>query len=101
MWIPWKSWKIWNHDELFCFWCVEQPVVVLAPLIQGIHLHALGRLLVILDEANHQRGVICKLDDDIRAMRRSAVVDEEGVEEQTQHSIVVYLCLWWVLIERC
>lgn len=63
------------HNEFFCFCCVKQQVVVLAPRSQAIHLLPVGRLIVVLDEANHC-GVVRKLDDGVGAILRSAVVSD-------------------------
>ena len=54
-----------------------------------IHLLPVGRLIVVPDEADHG-GVVCKLDDGVGAMYRSAVMGEEGVEEWTQHAALWY-----------
>lgn len=51
-------------DEFFCFLCVQQQVVVLAPHSQVIHLLLVGQFIVVLNEANHG-GVVSKLDDGV------------------------------------
>ena len=73
------------HDELLGLLGVQLQVVFVTPLSQTVHLLPVGGLIVVSDEADH-RGVVCKLDDGVGAMDRSAVVGEEGVEEGTHHA---------------
>ncbi len=47
---------------------------------QGTHLHSVGRLIVVGDQAYH-RCVIGKFDDDVRAVCGCTVVCVQGVQE--------------------
>ncbi len=42
-------------------------MVFLTPFSEGTHLLSVGRLIVVGDQAYH-RCVICKFDDDVRAV---------------------------------
>uniref|UniRef100_A0A3Q3F8Y3 Endosomal/lysosomal proton channel TMEM175 n=1 Tax=Labrus bergylta TaxID=56723 RepID=A0A3Q3F8Y3_9LABR len=57
-----------------------------------LYLLPVGRVIVVADEANH-RCIVCKLDDGVGSMYRSAVVGEEGVEEWAQHTALWYACV--------
>ena len=77
------------HHELLGLLGIEQQVVGVAPLSQTSHLLPVGGLITVFVEADHC-GVICKLNDGVGTIDRSAVVGEEGVEEGTHHTALWY-----------
>ena len=79
--IIWMGWFVLLLLRLFC---VEQQVVCIISCSEVVHFIPVGCLIIILDEINHC-GVICKLNDGIRIMYRSAVMSEEGVDEWAHH----------------
>ncbi len=69
------------HDHLYCFECVKLQVVKTAPDNQLFnHLKSLGRLVIVLNEAD-DCGVICKLQKLDRGVFRCAAVRVEGEEQ--------------------
>jgi len=70
------------HNELL-------GLLSVAPLSQTNHLLHVGGLVAVFNEANHH-GVICKPNDVIRTIDRSAVMSEEGEEEGTHHTALWY-----------
>ncbi len=68
------------HHQLLGLVDVEREVVLLTPFSQGTHLLSVGHLIVVSDQAYH-RCVICKFDDDIRAVCGCTVVCVQGVQE--------------------
>ncbi len=59
---------------------VEWEVVLLTPFSQGTHLLSVGRLIVVGDQAYHCC-VICKFEDDVRAVCGCTVMCVQGVQE--------------------
>lgn len=51
----------------------------------------IGRLIVVADETNHC-GVVCKHDDRVKSMYRSAVVGEESRGMDSAHSLEAHWC---------
>ncbi len=81
------------HHQLLGLIDVEWEVVLITPFSQGTHLLSVGRLIVVGDQAYH-RWVICKFDDDIRAVCCCTVVCVQGVQEWAEDT-----ALWSTSVE--
>ncbi len=53
-------------------------MVLLTPFSQGTHLHSVGRLIVVSDQAYH-RCVVSEFDDDVGAVCGCTVMCVQGV----------------------
>ncbi len=60
-------------------------MVLLTPFSQGTHLLSVGRLIVVSDQA-YRRCVVCKFDDDVRAVCGCTVMFVQGVQEWAEDS---------------
>ncbi len=60
-------------------------MVLLTPFSQGTHLLSVGRLIIVSDQAYH-RCVICKFDDDVRAVCGCIVMCVQGVQELAEEA---------------
>ncbi len=58
-------------------------MVLLTPFSQGTHLLSVGRLIVVSDLAYH-RCVVCKFDDDVRAVCGCTVMCVQVVQERAE-----------------
>ena len=73
------------HDQLLCLAHIEGEVVVLAPHCQVSDLLPLDCLIVVSDQAYHC-GVVSKLNDGVGVVFGHAVIGEQGVQEETEHT---------------
>ncbi len=60
-------------------------MVLLAPFSQGTHLHSVGRLIVVSDQAYH-RCVVSEFDDDVGAVYGCTVMCVQGVQEWAENA---------------
>lgn len=74
MWVP-MNLKLETHSTTILLNGVMQ-VIVSAPCGKDLHLFPVGSPTNVGDESNHG-GVICKLDDAVGSMHRSAVAGDE------------------------